>query len=90
MAKELLEKVLTKIEKGKRLLKKEEVVVVELQRQGLAEVTQDQVKLTPYGGVITNTGYNSVRRAEEMERELSTFFSEEYDRTKFVLAIMNM
>ena len=64
MAKELLEKVLTKIGKGKRLSKKEEVVVVELQRKGLVEVTENQVKLTPYGELITDTGYDSVRRAE--------------------------
>ena len=88
MAKELQEKVLMKIGEDRKLSEKEEGVIVILERKGLVEVPEDKLKLTPYGRIITVKGYNSLKRAEEMEENLSNFSSERYFRNIIVLLVI--
>ena len=77
-----------KIRKDKNLSKEEEKVVALLEEKGLVKISQDEVTLTRYGKIITVMGYDSVIRAEEMEKNLSDFSSEDPERSQKILLIM--
>ena len=88
MDNKIQEKVLKKIGNDKELTEKEKKVIVALKRKGLVRITRDQIELTHYGRVITVLGYDSLIRAEEMEKSLSSFSLEDHEKSQMILVIM--
>ena len=88
MEKELQERVLIKIGNEQNLTEKEEKCILVLQREGLVEVSEEDVKLTPRGKVVSVIGFNSFRRAEEMEESFANFSTENLERNKLLVLML--